>query len=613
VSPVAVRDTVGARGGASGTAADALVTDVLAELRRHGRDDLATRLVEARERMGQRSCAVLVVGEFNKGKSSLVNALLNVRVCATDADVATAVPTFVRYGETLSVGIRDGPDGALRPVDLDAVEEITTRSGGARAVDVTVPRELLRDGLVLVDTPGVGGGLSAAYAATTLRALAGADAVVVVTDAGQELTAAEMAFLQRTATLCGQLLLAVTKIDFYPEWRRIVELDRDHLRRAGLSPEVIPLSAPLRHHALRLGDRALTAESGYPVLAAHLRRTLAATADDRAATTAAVAHGVVNRLVTELATEHAELTDPAGHDRRVASWKAAKRAAEELLSTTSGWQQTLNDRVADMASTVDLDLGVRLRRVRKELTDRLATDEPGDGWAELEPWLYQRTNEALADHFLVLRRQADEVADAVAARFETAGPATVADVSHVLSGASAAATGHRPGGGMEAFSAARLSRIELGVTAFRGGSVIAAVGNAVGVAFPPILPVTLPLTAVLAGVLARRAWRNAREARLQALRAEADRAAAAYLEEVELHARKDSRDAVRRVQQHLREAYAAHAAELHASVTRNLEVLARSVREQDRGSTERRAEVAAELKRLRALAERAEALAGGAP
>lgn len=597
MSAVVVHDTV-----------EAVVTDVLAELRRHGRDDLATRLADAREEMGQRSCAVLVVGEFNKGKSSLVNALLNVRVCATDADVATAVPTFVRYGETLSVGIRDGPDGALRPVDLDAVEEITTRSGGARAIDVTVPRELLRDGLVLVDTPGVGGGLSAAYAATTLRALAGADAVVVVTDAGQELTAAEMAFLQRTAALCGQLLLAVTKIDFYPEWRRIVDLDRGHLRRAGLSPEVIPLSAPLRHHALRVGDRALTAESGYPLLAAHLRRTLAATADDRAVATAAVAHGAVSRLVTELATEQAELADPEGHDRRVASWKAAKRAAEELLSTASGWQQTLTDRVADMASTVDLDLGVRLRRVRKELADRLATDEPGDGWTELEPWLYQRTNEALADHFLVLRRQADEVADAVAARFEAAGPAPVADVSHVLTGASAAG----PADGIEALSAARLSRIELGVTAFRGGSVIAAVGNAVGVAFPPILPVTLPLTAVLAGVLARRAWRNAREARLQALRAEADRAVAAYLEEVELHARKDSRDAVRRVQQHLREAYAAHAAELHASVTRNLDVLARTVREQNRGSTERRAEVAAELKRLRALAERAEAL-GGAP
>ena len=72
-------------------------TAALEQARRRGRDDLVERLHAERDRLDRPECTVLVVGEFNKGKSSLVNALLNARVCATDADVATAVPTLVRY------------------------------------------------------------------------------------------------------------------------------------------------------------------------------------------------------------------------------------------------------------------------------------------------------------------------------------------------------------------------------------------------------------------------------------------------------------------------------------------------------------------------------------
>src|SRR3954463_11327381 len=80
----------------------ALVEAAIGESRTRDREDLVARLETERRRALRGSCTVLVVGEFNKGKSSLVNALLNARVCATDADVATAVPTMVRYGDQLT-------------------------------------------------------------------------------------------------------------------------------------------------------------------------------------------------------------------------------------------------------------------------------------------------------------------------------------------------------------------------------------------------------------------------------------------------------------------------------------------------------------------------------
>src|SRR5829696_358811 len=199
---------------------ESLIDAALAEARKYRRDDLVARLSDQRRRLTSPTCSVLVVGEFNKGKSSLVNALLNARVCATDADIATAVPTFVRYGEQLAAYGRgaegNGADGGpARPIELTDLEQLVTRTDRDRrastlaAVDMFLPRQLLRDGLVLVDTPGVGGGLSSAHAAATLRALVGADAVVFVTDASQELTAPEMGLLRRAKELCPQLVCAL--------------------------------------------------------------------------------------------------------------------------------------------------------------------------------------------------------------------------------------------------------------------------------------------------------------------------------------------------------------------------------------------------------------------
>ena len=84
-------------------------------------------------------------------------------------------------------------------------------------------------GLEIVDTPGVGG-LSSVHGAATMAALPTADAVLLVSDASQEYTAPELEFLRQAIRLCPNVACVLTKTDLYPEWRRIAELDRGHLR-----------------------------------------------------------------------------------------------------------------------------------------------------------------------------------------------------------------------------------------------------------------------------------------------------------------------------------------------------------------------------------------------
>ena len=176
-----------------------------------GRTDLAARLTDRAAGLNAPELCVVVAGEFKAGKSSLVNALVGANICPVDDDVATSVPTLLRFAATPGVRARRNGDDADGDADGDgSVEEVgrlaayATEHGnpdnreGLRFVEVGIPSPALRDGLVLVDTPGVGG-LRSAYASATMTALAMAHAVVFVSDASQEYTRPELDFLAAAA------------------------------------------------------------------------------------------------------------------------------------------------------------------------------------------------------------------------------------------------------------------------------------------------------------------------------------------------------------------------------------------------------------------------------
>src|SRR5690606_36492783 len=202
------------------------------------RPDLATRLRTAKQRLADPVIHIVVVGEFKQGKSSLVNALVGGTICPVDDDVATAIPTYVRHGpEPTAALIYDEDPPRREPIPIDDVRQwVVERSPlidpaqRPSGVEVRVPRKLLSTGLVLVDTPGVGG-LGSAHAAARLAAAAMADALIFVTDTAQELTHSEVQFLRQARDLCGTAVCALTKTDLYPFWRKIRDLDAGHLKR----------------------------------------------------------------------------------------------------------------------------------------------------------------------------------------------------------------------------------------------------------------------------------------------------------------------------------------------------------------------------------------------
>src|SRR5207248_4948896 len=116
------------------------------------------------------------------------------------------------------------------------------------------------------------------HAARVLTEVATSDAVILVTDASQEFAQPELRFFAQVVGLCPTVSVAMTKTDLYPEWRRIAEANERHLKRDGLDCSIFPLSATLREHAIRLGDKEVNAESGYPELLRFLRQDVLADA-----------------------------------------------------------------------------------------------------------------------------------------------------------------------------------------------------------------------------------------------------------------------------------------------------------------------------------------------
>lgn len=582
------------------------------QTREAGREDLAEKLTKARRQLTSGAWHVLVAGEFKKGKSALVNGLLGIDVCGVDPTEFSAVPTVIRHGaKPAATLVVDGADGGQpRTTSIDprqaaayALRGSTDAGEQLQAVEVALPRKLLAGGLVLMDTPGLGGGFASASAAATMRALKLADGVIVVTDASQELTAAELEFIQHAAQACPNLLCALTKIDFYPQWRRILELNRAHLADAGLDVEIVAVSSTLRELALATGDPALNAECGFPVLVERLNsRLTAAHAAESVATAADVVRGALRQVAEALATEHAALTEPAQRPAVQRKVEASNELARQLAGPSSRWLNTINDRFADIQASVDTNLTERLRRVEGEASRRVKEGDPTREWSEIVPWLQRRTNEELTDAHTKLIESIDDLAGEVAAVFS----ATAGSVG-------ATSAGGRLGGDTTVGQLAgkKGGKLEVGMHAARGWSLSSSVVTTLLVTtLHPGLLIALPITAVLGSVFAYKAVRSYKTSKLDASRNEAQRAVAAYLAQARMDASRAAQDLIRHGRSRIRDYYLDQAAELVTAARHEQVATERATQVDAQAAGTRGAAAKAELDRVSGLLSTVERMAG---
>jgi Dynamin family len=587
----------------------------------YGRLDLEDRLRQTRARLLDDRIRVLVVGEFKQGKSMLVNALSSAPICPVYDDVATGVSTVVQYAAepTLTV-VRhvEGPDGT--PVEERAVRTDVPITELAEAVarhvvesfnpgnrdrlhhvEVGVPRNLLNAGLELVDTPGVGG-LNSVHGAATMAALPTADAVLLVSDASQEYTAPELEFLRQAVRLCPNVACVLTKTDLYPEWRRIAELDRTHLRTAGIDAALFGVSSAVRWQAVLTGDAALNAESGFVELESFLAERVLGQADllSRRSTVHDVL-SVTDQLLDTLRAEKEARSNPERVQELIRELTEAQARAAALKERSARWQHTLNDGVADLNADIDHDLRDRMREVTRLAEEEIDSGgDPTRVWDQLATWVQQQVATGASANFVWATQRARWLAGQVATHFddqrEAILPALRTEASAALGSVREMAV--RDG---DSFSLGHQA-----LTGLRGGYIgvlmFGFIGTMVGLSL--LNPISIGAGLLLGG----KTISDERRRVVTRRQGEAKMAVRRYVDDVSFQVSKDSRDMLRGVQRDLRDHFTALAEQLNRSLKESLTSAERSVTT-TQGETERRlAEIETEIAKLERLQERVRTL-----
>ncbi|WP_188436350.1 dynamin family protein [Microbacterium murale] len=542
-----------------------------------GRTDLSERLEQTRQRLLDPGVRVIVVGEFKQGKSKLINALVNAPACPVDDDVATSVPTVVGYAAEPSAWIleraKDAASDPRRPATVrreipleDLAEYVSERGNrgnerGIVSAEVLLPREILKGGLQLVDSPGVGG-FESTNALTTLAALSSAHAVLMVSDASQEYTEPEVQFLRHAMRMSPNVAAVLAKTDLYPQWREVADIDRGHLLTTGDVP-IFAVSSDLRLLAAELQDRSLNDESGFPALVAHLRREVLGRAEaihERGAVHDLLS--VIDQLTMSMRTELNALQNPEDTPRMIAELEAAKASADEFRGRSARWQVTLTDGIADLVADMEHDVRDRLRRVMREAEKSIDEGDPGPIWDQITEWLDQRVAAAVAETFVWTdersRWLSEEVADLFSKGETALPPIDVSDTHGVLDSVEEIT-------GLESGQLSAGEKIYIGVRGSYGGVLM--VGLATGlIGLSLINPLSL-----LAGVLVgRRAFREDMSARLSRRQQEAKLIVRRHIDEVTFQVGKQLKDRLRLVQRTARDHFGSMAEELHRSLSEAL-------------------------------------------
>jgi len=351
-------------------------------------DTPCRHLDAARTRVAGERLNLVVLGEFKRGKSTLINALLGRDILPTGVVPLTSVVTTVGAGQRDRLSILFG-DGRQEERPLAELAEYVTEAGnpgnrrGVELARVELDHELLHAGIELVDTPGIGS-IHSHNTEVARGFLPRVDAALCVLDAGQPLSEAERGLFREAADRVPRLLLVINKIDHLDQADRAVAVEfvRSALRDlfGDFDDELFAVSARRRNGLapLLVRLRRLAAEEGHALLL----RSVAQLAVSTATQIAQAARFESRAIALPLDELGARV---AMFERRIVELQAASAEAGDLLDRgiDRALQQSVNDPLERYAQREEARLRAELRA---HVVD-LGKLSPRELSATLEAWI----------------------------------------------------------------------------------------------------------------------------------------------------------------------------------------------------------------------------------
>ncbi len=195
---------------------------------------------------------LVVVGEFNAGKSAFINALLGQKLLKEGVTPTTTQINVLRYGE----------------------EETRTIVSDQQHI-LALPVDWLAE-ISIVDTPGTNA-IIRSHEVITSQFVPRSDLVLFITSSDRPFTESERAFLERIRDWGKKVVIIINKIDILQntdELQQVTDFVAENARiLLGVNPEIFPISARLALRA-KMGEPELWMESRFEPLENYIRKTL---------------------------------------------------------------------------------------------------------------------------------------------------------------------------------------------------------------------------------------------------------------------------------------------------------------------------------------------------
>ncbi|EID54387.1 dynamin family protein [Saccharomonospora xinjiangensis XJ-54] len=327
--------------------------------------------------------SVVVVGETNRGKSSLVNALLaQPGLSPVEAEVATA--TYLVFEHASEWQAKACYPGQLAPVGFELEElerwvcarhELPEGQLPPRYVEVSGPVPLL-ERISVVDTPGVGG-LDSAHGELAMEAAAGATALLFVVDASAPFTAPELRFLTAMADRVETVLFVLSKTDQFRGWRQILDADREllaeHAPRFADAP-IHPVSARMFELAAKAPNEQAAAmlrdKSGVADLQTALQELLVGRAAMLGeANTLRALSSALGEQQERLAAQERALTSGEAEASRLRERR--DQLVADRRSSTKGWQLRMRGEVQRARVELGHEVSRQMREAQAHFRQRI--------------------------------------------------------------------------------------------------------------------------------------------------------------------------------------------------------------------------------------------------
>jgi GTP-binding protein EngB required for normal cell division len=215
--------------------------ELLAKIERivsaRGLVEFRSTLAAIADRLEDQSLEIAVFGRVSSGKSSLLNAVLDESILPVGVTPITAVPTRLRYHATRLLTVCYAERSA-ETMDVVRLAEFASEKGNPHnqkrvtRMVVHLPSPRLREGVTLVDTPGLGS-LATTGAAETLAYLPSCDLGIVLIDAGSTLAHEDLQTIQALyrAGIPVQVLLSKADLLSPDDVERMVTYVRENIAR----------------------------------------------------------------------------------------------------------------------------------------------------------------------------------------------------------------------------------------------------------------------------------------------------------------------------------------------------------------------------------------------